>query len=365
MFTDKMSIDWSTAEALAFGTLLDEGFPVRLSGQDSGRGTFSQRHAVIRNQENHDRYIPLNNISNKQKKFEVIDSLLSELAVLGFEFGYSLSEPETLVLWEAQFGDFANGAQIIIDQYITSGEIKWSRASGLVMLLPHGYEGQGPDHSSARLERFLQLCAQENIQVINCTTPANYFHALRRQMHRNFRKPLIVMTPKSLLRHKQCTSSLDDFIKNTSFHRVLKDRAYTKKFGLIKLKEDKKIEKVVICSGKIYFDLVEAREKSKNDKVVFIRLEQIYPFPVKTLGQELKRYVKNADIYWCQEEPKNMGAWNTVRNYIDRTIEIVAPKKKNVRYIGRKPSASTATGNLNKHLAQQKEILEKVVGKIN
>ena len=365
MFTENTPIDWSTAETLAFGTLLDEGFPVRLSGQDSGRGTFSQRHAVIRNQENHDRYVPLNNISKKQKKFEVIDTLLSELAVLGFEFGYSLSEPESLVLWEAQFGDFANGAQIIIDQYITSGEIKWSRASGLVMLLPHGYEGQGPDHSSARLERFLQLSAQENIQVINCTTPANYFHALRRQMHRNFRKPLIVMTPKSLLRHKQCTSSLDDFIKNTSFHRVLKDRAYTKKFGLIKLKEDKKIEKVIICSGKIYFDLVEAREKTKNDKIVFIRLEQIYPFPVKTLGQELRRYARNAEIYWCQEEPKNMGAWNTVRNYIDRTIEIVAPKKKNVRYIGRRPSASTATGNLNKHLAQQKEILEKVVGKIN
>ena len=365
MFTDKASIDWSTAETLAFGTLLDEGFPVRLSGQDSGRGTFSQRHAVIRNQENHDRYIPLNNISKKQKKFEIIDTLLSELAVLGFEFGYSLSEPETLVLWEAQFGDFANGAQIIIDQYITSGEIKWSRASGLVMLLPHGYEGQGPDHSSARLERFLQLSAQENIQVINCTTPANYFHALRRQMHRNFRKPLVVMTPKSLLRHKQCTSSLDDFIKNTSFHRILRDRAYTNKFGLIELKKDNKIEKVIICSGKIYFDLVEAREKTKNDKVVFIRLEQIYPFPVKTLGQELKRYIKNAEIYWCQEEPKNMGAWNTVRNYIDRTIEIVAPKKKNVRYIGRRPSASTATGNLNKHLAQQKEILEKVVGKIN
>ncbi len=364
MFTEKTPVDWSTAESLAFGTLLDEGFPVRLSGQDSGRGTFSQRHAVIRNQENHDRYIPLNNISKRQKKFEVIDSLLSELAVLGFEFGYSLSEPETLVLWEAQFGDFANGAQIIIDQYITSGEIKWSRASGLVMLLPHGYEGQGPDHSSARLERFLQLSAQENIQVINCTTPANYFHALRRQMHRNFRKPLIIMTPKSLLRHKQCISSLKDFVKNTSFHRVLNDRAYTKEFGLIKLREDKKIEKVVVCSGKIYFDLVEAREKTKNDKVVFIRLEQIYPFPVKTLGQELKRYSK-ADIYWCQEEPKNMGAWNTVRNYIDRTIEIVAPKKKNVRYIGRRPSASTATGNLNKHLAQQKEILEKVVGKIN
>ena len=365
MFTNSLPIDWSTAESLAFGTLLEEGFSVRLSGQDSGRGTFSQRHSVLRNQDNHERYIPLNNISKKQKKFEVIDTLLSELAVLGFEFGYSLSEPETLVLWEAQFGDFANGAQIIIDQFITSGEAKWGRASGLVMLLPHGYEGQGPEHSSARLERFLQLCAQDNIQVVNCTTPANYFHALRRQMHREFRKPLIIMTPKSLLRHKQCVSSINDFAKDTSFHRVLPDRAYTNEYNLIKLKKDNQIKKVVICSGKIYFDLVDAREKTKNNEVIFIRLEQIYPFPVKRLGKELKRYAKNADFYWCQEEPQNMGAWNTVKNYIDRTLEIINYGKKNVKYIGRRPSASTATGNLNKHLAQQKEILEKVVGKIN
>ena len=365
MFTNNLPIDWSTAEALAFGTLLDEGFSVRLSGQDSGRGTFSQRHSVLRNQDSHERYIPLNNISENQKKFEVIDTLLSELAVLGFEFGYSLSEPETLVLWEAQFGDFANGAQIIIDQFITSGESKWGRASGLVMLLPHGYEGQGPEHSSARLERFLQMCARDNIQVVNCTTPANYFHALRRQMHREFRKPLIIMTPKSLLRHKQCVSTIDDFTKDTSFHRVLPDRAYTSEYGLIELKNDRQIKKVVICSGKIYFDLVDAREKTKNDKVVFIRLEQIYPFPVKRLGKELKRYAKNADIYWCQEEPKNMGAWNTVSHYINRTLEIINFSNKNVEYIGRRPSATTATGNLNKHLAQQKEILEKVVGKIN
>jgi len=365
MFTNNLPIDWSTAEALAFGTLLDEGFSVRLSGQDSGRGTFSQRHSVLRNQDSHERYIPLNNISKNQKKFEVIDTLLSELAVLGFEFGYSLSEPETLVLWEAQFGDFANGAQIIIDQFITSGESKWGRASGLVMLLPHGYEGQGPEHSSARLERFLQLCAQDNIQVVNCTTPANYFHALRRQMHREFRKPLIIMTPKSLLRHKQCVSSINDFAKETSFHRVLSDRAYMSEYGLIKLKKDNQIKKVVICSGKIYFDLVDAREKTKNDQVVFIRLEQIYPFPVKRLGRELKKYAQKADFYWCQEEPKNMGAWNTVNHYINRTLEIINYANKNVEYIGRRPSASTATGNLNKHLAQQKEILEKVVGKIN
>ncbi|MDB9799567.1 2-oxoglutarate dehydrogenase E1 component [Pelagibacteraceae bacterium] len=364
MFSENKPIDWSTAETLAFGTLLEEGFSVRLSGQDSGRGTFSQRHSVLRNQDNHDRYVPLNNISKKQKKYEIIDTLLSELAVLGFEFGYSLSEPETLVLWEAQFGDFANGAQIIIDQFITSGEAKWGRASGLVLLLPHGYEGQGPEHSSARLERFLQMCAGENIQVINCTTPANYFHALRRQMHRDFRKPLIVMTPKSLLRHKRCISEIDDFTKKNSFHRILEDHAYLKKTNLIVLKKDKSIKKVVMCSGKIYFDLIEAREETKNNKVVFIRIEQLYPFPAKTLAQLLKRY-KNADFIWCQEEPKNMGAWNTVRNYIDRTLEIIQLKGDRVKYIGRKASSSTATGNLNKHLAQQKEILEKVVGKLN
>ncbi len=364
IFSEGKPFDWSTAETLAFGTLLNEGFSVRLSGQDSGRGTFSQRHSVLRNQENHERYIPLNNISSKQKKFEIIDSLLSELAVLGFEFGYSLSEPETLVLWEAQFGDFANGAQVIIDQFITSSESKWGRASGLVLLLPHGYEGQGPEHSSARLERFLQLCAGENIQVVNCTTPANYFHVLRRQMHRDFRKPLIIMTPKSLLRHKRCVSKLEDFTKKNSFHRILIDQAYLKDSKLIKLKKDKDIQKVVLCSGKIYFDLVEAREKNKNNEVVFIRLEQLYPFPAKTLALELKRY-KKAKFYWCQEEPQNMGAWNTVRNYIERTLEIIQSKRGKIKYIGRKPTASTATGNLNKHLAQQKEILEKVVGKIN
>ena len=364
IFSEGKPFDWSTAETLAFGTLLDEGFSVRLSGQDSGRGTFSQRHSVLRNQDSHERYIPLNNISDNQKRFEIIDSLLSELAVLGFEFGYSLSEPETLVLWEAQFGDFANGAQIIIDQFITSSESKWGRASGLVMLLPHGYEGQGPEHSSARLERFLQLCAGENIQVVNCTTPANYFHVLRRQMHRDFRKPLIIMTPKSLLRHKKCVSKIEDFTKKNSFHRILIDQAYLKDSTLIDLKKDKEIKKVVLCSGKIYFDLVEAREKSKNNEVIFIRVEQLYPFPAKTLANELKRY-KNAKFFWCQEEPQNMGAWNTVRNYIERTLEIIQSKRAKINYIGRKPSASTATGNLNKHLAQQKEILEKVVGKIN
>ena len=360
MFSKTHKVDWSTAESLAFATLLTEGFSVRLSGQDSGRGTFSQRHAVLRNQDNHDRYIPLNNIKKGQKNFEIIDSLLSELAVLGFEFGYSLSEPETLVLWEAQFGDFANGAQIIIDQFITSGESKWGRASGLVMLLPHGYEGQGPEHSSARLERFLQLCAGENIQVVNCTTPSNYFHVLRRQMHRQFRKPLIVMTPKSLLRNKKCISNISEFSEKSTFHRVLEDDAYEKQNKLISLSKDNQIKKVVMCSGKVYYDLIEAREKFKNKNIVFIRIEQLYPFPAKTLANVLKRY-KKAKFIWCQEEPKNMGAWNTVRNYIDRTLNMINLKDINVKYVGRQASSTTATGNANKHLAQQKEILEKIL----
>ncbi len=364
MFTEGQPIDWATAESLAFGTLLNEGFSVRLSGQDSGRGTFSQRHSVLRDQNSHERYVPLRQISKDQKNFEIIDSLLSELGVLGFEFGYSLSEPETLVLWEAQFGDFANGAQVVIDQFIASGESKWSRASGLVMLLPHGYEGQGPEHSSARLERFLQLCAQDNLQVANCTTPANYFHILRRQMRRDFRKPLIIMTPKSLLRHKRCVSYLEDFTKENRFHRILTDHAYLKESKLIKLGRDKKIKKVVMCSGKVYFDLIEAREKNKNNETVFIRVEQLYPFPVKPLAKELKKY-KNAKFFWCQEEPMNQGAWNTVRNYIDKTLEIIRVKGERVNYVGRNAAASPATGNLNKHLAEQKKILEKVVGKAN
>ena len=353
------NIDWSTAESLAFGTLLEEGFPVRLVGQDSGRGTFSQRHSVIRNQNDNSRYIPLNNISNTQKKYEIVDSLLSELAVLGFEYGYSLVEPETLTIWEAQFGDFANGAQVVIDQFIASGERKWSRASGLVMLLPHGYEGQGPEHSSARLERFLQLCAQENIQVMNCTTPANYFHALRRQIHREFRKPLVIMTPKSLLRHKYCVSNLDDFNKSNSFHRVLEDHALIKNSKFVKIKKAKKVRKVIICSGKIYFDLLEAREKNKVDDVIFVRIEELYPFPVKSLTKAIRPYVSNSQFFWCQEEPKNMGAWSSVRDYIQWTLDNLGVKKK-LDYIGRKAAASPATGYANRHAKQQKEILDKV-----
>ncbi len=355
------AIDWSSAEALAFGSLLKEGYPVRLVGQDSGRGTFSQRHSVLRNQEDNSRYIPLNSISKSQKQFEVVDSFLSELAVLGFEYGYSLVEPNTLTIWEAQFGDFANGAQVVIDQFIASGERKWNRASGLVMLLPHGYEGQGPEHSSARLERFLQLCSNDNMQVMNCTTPANYFHALRRQMHRDFRKPLIIMTPKSLLRNKYCVSNLNDFSKKNSFHRVLWDHAIDPKInGFIKLKESSKIKKVILCSGKVYFDLLDAREKLKRDDVIMFRIEQLYPFPAKALVNELKPYTKNAQFFWCQEEPKNMGAWFSVRDYIQWTLDNIKAKNNKISYIGRNPDASPATGYAKRHISQQKEIIKKV-----
>ncbi len=357
---EEKNIDWANAETLAFATLLQEGYPVRLVGQDSGRGTFSQRHSVLRNQEDNSRYVPLDHVSSKQKKFEVVDSFLSELAVLGFEYGYSLVEPETLTVWEAQFGDFANGAQVVIDQFIASGERKWFRASGLVLLLPHGYEGQGPEHSSARLERFLQLCAQENLQVLNCTTPANYFHALRRQIHREFRKPLVIMTPKSLLRNKYCVSNIEDFGKNNSFHRVLEDHALNKKNKLIELKKPKKIRKVVICSGKIYFDLLDAREKAKVDDVVLIRIEQLYPFPIRSLTKVIKPYAEYAKFIWCQEEPKNMGAWFSVRDYIQWTLDNLEVKKK-LKFIGRNPSASPATGYAKRHAKQQKEIIDKIL----
>ncbi len=357
---DGKNIDWSTAEALAFGSLLAKGNPIRLVGQDTGRGTFSQRHSVLRNQIDNSRYIPLNNISKNQKQFEIVDSLLSEFAVLGFEYGYSLVEPETLVLWEAQFGDFANGAQVIIDQFIASGERKWARASGLVLLLPHGYEGQGPEHSSARLERFLQLCAKDNLQVMNVTTPANYFHALRRQITRDFRKPLVIMTPKSLLRHKHCVSNLEDFSKKNSFHRILWDHALDNKYGFIKLKSPKDIKKVIICSGKVYFDLLLEREKNKRNDILLLRIEQLYPFPARSLAKELKPYIKNAKFYWCQEEPKNMGAWFFVRDYIDWTLEYIKAKYNKISYIGREFASTPATGYAKRHLAQQKEIIDEV-----
>jgi len=339
-------IDWATGEALAFGSLLAEGTPVRLSGQDSGRGTFSQRHSVLVDQASEKQYIPLNHVAEGQAHFEVIDSPLNEAAVLGFEYGYSSAEPNALVMWEAQFGDFANGAQVIIDQFISSGESKWLRMNGLVLLLPHGYEGQGPEHSSARLERYLQLSAEDNWQVVAPTTPANYFHALRRQVRRSFRKPLVVMTPKSLLRHKRCVSFLSDMESSNSFHRVLRDQAEVVPGATtVKLVKDADIKRVVLCSGKVYFDLMEEREKRDEGRIQILRLEQLYPFPDNVLGEELKRFPK-ADLVWCQEEPKNQGAWNFVSPRLDE----LAGRK--VRYTGRAESASTAAGLMKQHLAE-------------
>ena len=352
-------IDWGMAEALAFGTLLREGFKVRLSGQDSERGTFVQRHSVLNDQETEDRYIPLNHISENQAPYEVINSMLSENAVLGFEYGYSLAEPSALVLWEAQFGDFANGAQVVFDQFISSGERKWLRMSGLVCLLPHGYEGQGPEHSSARLERFLQMCAEDNMQVANLTTPANYFHALRRQLRRDIRKPLILMTPKSLLRHKRAVSKLEEFGPDTSFHRVLPDDA--EKGGEIKLVEDAKIRRVVICSGKVYYDLYEDREKRGVDDIYLLRIEQLYPVPLKTLVQVLERF-KQAEVVWCQEEPRNMGGWHFIEPYLEWVLNQIGAAHKRPRYAGRAASAATATGLMSKHLAQLKAFLDEALG---
>ncbi|MBP0573126.1 multifunctional oxoglutarate decarboxylase/oxoglutarate dehydrogenase thiamine pyrophosphate-binding subunit/dihydrolipoyllysine-residue succinyltransferase subunit, partial [Mycobacterium tuberculosis] len=292
-------IDWATAEALAFATLIDEGHPIRLSGQDVERGTFSQRHSVLYDQETEARYIPLNNLKAEQPKYEVINSMLSEEAVLGFEYGYSLAEPNALTLWEAQFGDFANGAQVVFDQFVSSGERKWLRMSGLVCLLPHGYEGQGPEHSSARLERFLQMCAEDNMQVANVTTPANYFHVLRRQLARDFRKPLILMTPKSLLRHKRCVSTLKDMAEGSTFHRVLLDLAEVNPASSgLTLKPDAEIKRVVLSTGKVFYDLFEDREKRGRDDVYLLRVEQLYPVPLKTLGKALARF-PNAGIVGC------------------------------------------------------------------
>jgi 2-oxoglutarate dehydrogenase E1 component len=353
------NIDWATGEALAFGTLLDEGFPVRLSGQDSTRGTFSQRHAVLVDQENEERYIPLNHIREGQAEFEAIDSLLSEAAVVGFEYGYSLAEPRTLVLWEAQFGDFANGAQVIIDQFIASGEMKWLRMSGLVLLLPHGYEGQGPEHSSARLERFLQLCGDDNMQVAYCTTPANYFHILRRQQQRSFRKPLVLMTPKSLLRHKRAVSKLSEFGPGSSFHRVLWDDAEAAPGSSLELVPNEEIKRVILCSGKVYYDLFEEREKRGEKRIQILRLEQLYPFPGLALTEELTRF-PHAEILWCQEEPKNQGAWSFAAPYIESVMSrlgISAP----LRYAGRKASASPATGQMSRHLAELAEFLNEAL----
>ncbi|QEE34760.1 2-oxoglutarate dehydrogenase E1 component [Octadecabacter sp. SW4] len=356
MFENGAGFDWATAEALAFGSLTAEGFPVRLSGQDSARGTFSQRHSALINQENEDRYYPLNNIRAGQARFEVIDSMLSEYAVLGFEYGYSLAEPNALTLWEAQFGDFANGAQIMFDQFISSGESKWLRMSGLVCLLPHGYEGQGPEHSSARLERFLTMCGGDNWIVANCTTPANYFHILRRQLHRSYRKPLILMTPKSLLRHKMAVSTAKEFQTGSSFHRVLWDDA---QHGLsdTKLAPDNKIKRVVMCSGKVYYDLLEERDARGIDDVYLMRFEQFYPFPAQSALKELSRF-KSAEMVWCQEEPKNQGAWSFMEPNIEWVLTRAKSKHTRPIYAGRAAAASPATGLASQHKAQQAALVD-------
>jgi 2-oxoglutarate dehydrogenase E1 component len=352
-----VGIDWATGEALAFCSLLEEGHHVRLSGQDSERGTFSQRHSVLIDQEDESRYTPFNHLGVDQGHYEVINSLLSEEAVLGFEYGYSLAEPNALAIWEAQFGDFANGAQVVFDQFISSGERKWLRMSGLVCLLPHGYEGQGPEHSSARLERYLQMCAEDNMQVVYPTTPANYFHVLRRQLHREIRKPLIMMTPKSLLRHKRAVSRLEELAKGTTFHRILYDDAQMQADEKIKLQPDAKIRRVILCSGKVYYDLYEEREKRGIDDIYLLRVEQLYPVPLKALVQELGRF-KGAEVVWCQEEPRNMGAWHFIEPYLEWVLNQIHAPNRRPRYAGRAAAAATATGLMSKHLAQLKALLD-------
>jgi 2-oxoglutarate dehydrogenase E1 component len=341
-------IDWATAEALAIATLCAEGTHVRMSGQDSGRGTFSHRHAVLVDQETEERYIPINHVREGQAPFDIIDSPLSEAAVVGFEYGYSLADPKTLVIWEAQFGDFANGAQVIIDQFLSSGEAKWLRMSGLVLLLPHGCEGQGPEHSSARLERYLQLCAEDNLQVCNLTTAANYFHALRRQVRRKFRKPLVITTPKSLLRAKEVASPLAAMRSGTTFHRIIGDSG--------EIAPDDKVRRVVLCSGKVYFDLLKARADKRDDRIALVRLEQLYPFPSVSLGKALARY-RNADIVWCQEEPQNMGAWSFVDRRIERVLAGLDVAARRPRFVGRGEAASPATGLHDRHVAEQAQLV--------
>ena len=359
MFETGKGFDWATAEALAFGSLLTEGYPVRLAGQDSTRGTFSQRHSAFIDQNTEERYYPLNNIREGQAHYEVIDSMLSEYAVLGFEYGYSLAEPNALVMWEAQFGDFANGAQIMFDQFISSGERKWLRMSGLVMLLPHGFEGQGPEHSSARLERFLQMSAEDNWIVANCSTPANYFHILRRQLHRSFRKPLVLMTPKSLLRHKLAISTKEDFVSGSSFHRILWDDAEQGNSDT-KLVADDKIKRVVLCSGKVYYDLLEERDARGIDDIYLMRVEQFYPFPAISLAKELGRFA-NAEMIWCQEEPKNQGAWTFIEPNLEWVLTRIKAKHPRPRYVGRHASASPATGLASQHKAQQEALVNEAL----
>lgn len=359
-----VGIDWATAEALAFGTLIREGHRVRLSGQDSQRGTFSHRHSVFIDQETEERHIPLKTVADgsaPHATFEVIDSALSELGVLGFEYGYTMAEPDALILWEAQFGDFANGAQMIFDQFISSGEAKWLRMSGLVILLPHGYEGQGPEHSSARLERYLQLCAEDNMQVANCTTPANYYHILRRQMKRKFRKPLIVMTPKSLLRHKMSVSDLSTMGEDTEFHRLLWDTAHSDPHLSIRLQADKDIKRVIICSGKVYFDLLKQRDKREMTDTYILRAEQLYPYPHEAMVKELARFDNAQTLVWCQEEPKNMGAWSFIEPLLEESLAECKIAPQRAKYAGRRAAASPATGQMSRHIKQQDDLIDQAL----
>ena len=351
MFKNGVNFDWATGEALAFGSLLSEGYGVRLSGQDSGRGTFSQRHAVWVDQDSENKYIPLSTVPHG--RFEVLDSPLSEYGVLGFEYGFALADPKSLVLWEAQFGDFANGAQIVFDQYIASSETKWLRSNGLVCLLPHGYEGQGPEHSSARLERFLQLCAEGNIQVANITTPANYFHVLRRQMLRPFRKPLIIMAPKSLLRHKLAVSKAEDFLGETHFKRILSDPNGA---------ADADTRRLVLCSGKVFYDLLEARDAAGDKDVQIVRIEQIYPFATEALATRIKRMINLEEVVWCQEEPRNNGAWFFVEPYVEEALGLAGKAPMRARYAGRKAAASPATGLAKRHVAEQGALVADALG---
>ncbi|GLR68707.1 2-oxoglutarate dehydrogenase subunit E1 [Acidocella aquatica] len=345
-------IDWATGEALAFGTLMLDGHRVRLSGEDCQRGTFSQRHAVLIDQTNQNEYTPLNNISTDQARIEIFNSLLSEVGVLGFEYGYALADPSVLVLWEAQFGDFANGAQVIIDQFLASGETKWLRMCGLTLLLPHGHEGQGPEHSSARLERYLQLCAERNMTVCNLTTPANYFHALRRQLKRNFRKPLVLMTPKSLLRHKLAVSPLSDMATGSGFKYVIPE--------IDKIAAPAQVKRVVICSGKVYYDLLAERRERGIKNVAIVRLEQFYPFPARKLQAALAPYTK-AEVVWCQEEPENNGGWTFVDRKIEAVLIAAGGAAKRPRYVGRAAAASPATGLARVHAAEQAALVNEAL----
>jgi 2-oxoglutarate dehydrogenase E1 component len=350
MAAGALPLDWGFAEIMAYASLLEEGYSVRLTGQDSGRGTFFHRHAVLYNQKDGGAFVPLEQVAAQRSDFSIIDSLLSEEAVLAFEYGYAATEPNALVIWEAQFGDFVNGAQVVIDQFLSSGEAKWARLCGLVLFLPHGYEGQGPEHSSARLERFLQLCAEQNMQVCVPTTPAQMFHLLRRQMLRPYRKPLIVMTPKSLLRHRLSASSLDDLTAG-AFRLVI---------GEVDEIKPARIKRVILCSGKVYYDLLQSRRKKEQADTAIIRLEQLYPFPQQQLIAALEPYRKAKEIVWCQEEPRNQGAWDQLKHRLQACLA----RNQVLRYAGRSPAAAPAVGHFNLHIQQQQQLVEEALGMV-